>query len=338
MLPSHYTAMKPYTTLSPRGRALRLRQLACNALQQYDLDVAGVRLLTNDMNGIFRVDTRSGEKWVLRVTLPEGGHNRQHVAAEMDWLAALACDTDLSVPHPLPARDGALVVEASAPGVPEARLCVLFSWVPGSDLAGHWTPENMALLGELSARLHAHAHTYAPPPGLDLLAFDRVFPFPEPVLLFEARFAGLFTPQQRDLYQKGIDWAQSAIERLKASHEPMRITHGDLHPWNVRYWRGVLSPIDFEDLMWGWPVQDIATTLYYSPGQVAYAEVRSAFEQGYRRISPWPERYAGEVEAFIAARGIGLLNFVLNANDLLAEDLQDFALRLEKRLRALMGI
>ena len=43
----------------------------------------------------------------------------------------------------------------------------------------------------------------------------------------------------------------------------MRILHNDLHQWNVRIYRGRLSPIDFEDLMWGWPVQDIATTLYY---------------------------------------------------------------------------
>jgi len=94
--------LKPYSSLTVRGQARRLRQLALNALTHYDLDVARLRLVTNDMNGIFRVDTRDGQKYILRVTMPEGGHNHDHVAAEMDWLAALARDTDLSVPHPLP--------------------------------------------------------------------------------------------------------------------------------------------------------------------------------------------------------------------------------------------
>ena len=139
-------------------------------------------------------------------------------------------------------------------------------------------------------------------------------------------------------FRQGVDWAQTAIDRLKASGEPMRIIHGDLHQWNVRYARGVLSPIDFEDLMWGWPVQDIATTLYYSQDEPNYPELRAAFEQGYRRVSAWPERFAGEVDAFIAARGLGMVNFVLQNNDLMGFDLPAFVERAESRLRRLMRL
>jgi len=126
--------MKPYSTLTVRGQARRLRVLALNALTHYALDVACLRLVSNDLNGIFRIDTSDGRKFILRVTLPEGGHILDHVAAEMDWLTALARDTNLSVPCPLPAKDGNMVVEASAVGVPQPRLCVIFSWVPGKIL------------------------------------------------------------------------------------------------------------------------------------------------------------------------------------------------------------
>ena len=329
--------MKPYLQLTDRGRARRLRRLALNALEQYDLAVERVRLIDNGFNAIFRLDTHGGEKYVLRVTLPEGGHTRAHVAAEMDWLAALARDTDLSLPRPYPARDGSLVVEAAASGVPEARLCEVFSWVPGSDLADHLTPENMASFGELSARLHLHARAYQPPNGEALLRFDRVFPFPEPVILFEPRFEALFPLQRRQLFQRAIDAAQAAIERLQASGEPLRILHGDLHQWNVRCSRGRLSPIDFEDLMWGWPVQDIATTLYYFEGEPDYASQRAAFELGYRRAAPWPERYLGEIEAFIAARALGMVNFVLQDPALLEIEPLAFVERTEKRLLRLQA-
>lgn len=331
--------MRPYSTLTERGQARRLRALARAALQHYALDVARLRLVTNDLNGIFRVDTQAGQRYILRVSLPEAGHNRDHVAAEMDWLAALARDTSLSVPRPLPARDGALVVEAGAPGVPEARLCAVFSWVPGSDLAHHLSPANLSKLGELMAQLHAHAAGYRPPAGLSLLRFDRVFPFPEPVVLFEPRFSALFPPERLAVYQQAVAWAQSALDRLAASGEPMRLLHGDLHQWNVRCWRGVLSPIDFEDLMWGWPIQDIATTFYYLLElEAAYRPLRDAFQQGYTRHSPWPERQPDEIDAFIAARGLGLANFVLtDPNPAWRIQAPEFVERVEKRLRRLMS-
>jgi Ser/Thr protein kinase RdoA (MazF antagonist) len=270
------------------------------------------------------------------VTLPEGGHDREHVAAEMDWLAALANDTDLSVPRPLPARDGSLVVEASARGVPQARLCEIFSWVDGRNLADDLSISNVCRLGELMARLHIHAHTYRPINEGALLHFDRVFPFPEPVLLFEQRYSVLFPAGRRAVFERGIAWAQTSIDRLKASGEPMRILHSDLHPWNVRNARGVLSPIDFEDLMMGWPVQDIGTTLYYFLRET-YSDLRTAFQEGYSRYQPWPERYPGEIDSFIAARGLGLTNFVLtDPNPAWKLKAEEFTERVEKRLLGLM--
>lgn len=329
--------MKPYKALTERGQACRLRLLALNALRHYDLEAIRLRLVTNDMNGIFRVDTRTGEKWILRITLPEGGHTLEHVTAEMEWLVALARDTELSVPRPLPTREGRLVVEAEAPGVPESRLCAIFSWVPGTDLAEHISLATIQKLGELLAGLHAHALTYAPSPALDLLRFDRVFPFPEPVILFEERFSAFFTPERYAVYHKAIEWTQESIDRLKASREPMRILHNDLHQWNVRYSRGVLSPIDFEDLMWGWPVQDIATTLYYFMDMETYPDLRTAFQQGYTQRIPWPERHPGEIDSFIAARGLGLANFILNdPNPTWNIQAAEFIERIEKRLRRLM--
>ena len=328
--------MKPYSSLTVRGQARRLRKLALNALTHYELDVARLRLIINDMNGIFRIDTRDGYKYILRVTMPEGGQNLDHVAAEMDWLTALAHDTDISVPSPLPARDGSLVVEAGASGVPEARLCEIFSWVEGKDIADDMSVVNISKLGELMAGLHTHALTYRPPTDLSLLRFDRVFPFPEPVVLFDEAFSPLFPAERRVIYEKTIAWAQASIDRLKASGEPMRIIHGDLHQWNVLNRRGVLSPIDFEDLMLGWPVQDIATTLYHFDTK-NFAELRAAFEEGYTRHSPWAERHAGEIDSFIAARGVGLANFVLNdPNPAWREQTGEFIEHVEKRLLVLM--
>ncbi len=328
--------MRPYSSLTIRGQASRLRPLALNALTHFALDIVRLRLVTNDLNGIFRIDTSDGRRFILRVTLPEGGHTLDHVIAEMDWLAALARDTKLSVPRPLPACDGRLVVEASAIGVPQPRLCAVFSWVPGKNLGENMSAANISRLGELMAILHNHALTYRPPPELSLLHFDRVFPFPEPVVLFDEIYAGLFPPERRAIYERAVAWAQESIERLIASGEPMRILHHDLHQWNVRIAHGVLSPIDFEDLTLGWPVQDIATTLYYFLDE-NYLALRDAFQEGYTRHSNWPERHPGEIDSFIAERGLEMVNFVLNdPSPRWVSRRAEFVLRIEKRLRRLL--
>lgn len=214
---------------------------------------------------------------------------------------------------------------------------MIFGWVPGGDLAKHISPANMAKLGRLSAELHAHAGTFEPPPSFDILRFDRVFPFPEPVVLFEEAYSQLFPDGRREIYRQAVAWAQAAVDALKADGEPMRVIHGDLHQWNVRWYRGLLSPIDFEDMMWGWPVQDIAITLYHLWGHPQFSELRQAFQQGYQGHSPWPERYQGEIDAFIAARSAGMANFVIQNNDpAWGIDAFDFVARGERQLRSLL--
>jgi len=41
----------------------------------------------------------------------------------------------------------------------QARLCAIFSWVRGTNLAENMSLANIFRLGELAAKLHAHART-----------------------------------------------------------------------------------------------------------------------------------------------------------------------------------
>ena len=53
--------MKGFSEPTVRGRARRFRLMALQALEHYDLDVVRVRLVTNETNGIFRVDKAIGK-------------------------------------------------------------------------------------------------------------------------------------------------------------------------------------------------------------------------------------------------------------------------------------
>ena len=256
----------------------------------------------------------------------------------MAWLAALSRDTDLGVPHPVPAHDGSLVTTVQVPGVPEPRHCAVFSWVRGPNLADRLSAENVEKLGELAARLHAHAATFGPPDGFSIPTADSVFPFREPVVLFDAENRDLFPAERCRVYEEGIARIQATIDALYASGPRPRVLHYDLHQWNVKVYRGRLYAFDFEDLIFGHPAQDIAITFYYFQDREDDAALREAFRHGYTRHLAWPERHPGEIDTYVAGRGVELVNFVLHDPDLRYQaQRRRFVERMEARLRAFLA-
>ncbi|MCP4303799.1 MAG: phosphotransferase [bacterium] len=304
--------MKNWDDLTQAGQIRRLRPLAMAALDSYSVTPRRLSLVGGFTNVIFRVDTNEGPL-ALRVDLHQE-HSDQDIDVELAWLAAISRDTDLDICGFIPARDGRHSVYAAAPGVPGQRRCVLFRWVPGKPLADNLSETGYMRLGQLSAGLHIHGQSFVPPH--QPLVWDRVFYWPEevdPVVIFNPRLAHHIDSKRRTTLDAAITATTAAFARLDP--QAAQMTHGDLHPWNVHSYRSRLIAFDFEDVTWAHPVQDVATTLFYERTDPQYAALRKAFETGYRSVAPWPVTYEGELEHFMAARTLMLINFVANLRD-----------------------
>ena len=307
--------MTPWEQLTERGRLRRLRDLATAALERYPIHPTGVCLVGGFTNAVFRIDTPDGP-FALRID-----HHQEHsdddVAVELAWLGALA-GTDLDVCRAVAASDGSAFVHAEARGIPGSRRCALFEWVPGVPLGERLGDEHAEVryhrLGRLSAGLHGHAATFRPPHRP--MAWDRVFYWPEevdPVVWDRPQHAHHFTDGRREVVERAIAAVDPAFGRLDPSET--RIVHGDLHPGNVHSYRSRLIALDFEDVMWAHPVQDVATTLFYERTNPRHPDLRAAFEDGYRSVARWPVTYDGEIEHFMAARTVMFVNYVCNIQD-----------------------
>jgi Ser/Thr protein kinase RdoA (MazF antagonist) len=315
--------MKDFASLTMHGRARRLRRLAWSALENWDIDASRLRLLSNWTNGIFRVDTASGEKYVIRICDPTCCHGEHEIAAEVSWMAALDRETDIRLCAPIPARTGDLAILVGVEGVPEPRYCMLQTWVPGVDLYDRLTAASYADLGEIAAKLHVHARSFRLPPGVRIRTMDRVFPWSVPgfehferIVLFDPDRADLFPGDMLGFFYMAIDRVQEEVGRIYREGGKPMILHQDLHPWNVKISRGQLYLLDFEDLILGHPVQDIATALFYVRwNRENSRELLAAFRTGYERILPWPEEYEGQLELLIAARALLLVNFLLSQDN-----------------------
>jgi Ser/Thr protein kinase RdoA (MazF antagonist) len=145
-----------FSELTQVGQARRLRPLAEQALEAYGLCWTRLRLLSNEWNCTFRVDTLAGPR-ALRIMRRDTPTARTKVHSEAEFVAELAEATDIAPPRVIPNRAGELFTIASAVGVPEPRACVLFEWLRGSTVDSEVTPRRWAALGELTAKMHRFA-------------------------------------------------------------------------------------------------------------------------------------------------------------------------------------
>ena len=92
-----------FSGLTRLGQTRRLRVLANEALADYDLTWTRLRLLSNEWNCTFRVDTPGGPR-ALRVMRRDAAIADQKVRSEDEFVSALAADTGIGLSRMIPTR------------------------------------------------------------------------------------------------------------------------------------------------------------------------------------------------------------------------------------------
>jgi Ser/Thr protein kinase RdoA (MazF antagonist) len=324
--------MKPYQELTQLGKIRRLRRLTIEALKAYDLDIRRVRYLTTEINTMFRVDTTDDNKYVLRIFSDEETTLLDN-QVEVFWLQAITRDTTLRVTEPVARRDGEFVSAVQVPGVPNPRRCVLFRWIPGRPLEADLNADYAFQVGEIMAALHNHSASLDLPEWVQPKRWDKVFYYPdEPVVYNLPACSKLFPPQRVALIDAVIERADQVFADLFADRAGLMLIHGDMHYWNLHVYRKKLYLIDFEDVMLGYPIQDLAVTFYYGRDRDDYPKLVAALHQGYTSIRPWPIDEWAVVETLIAARNAMFANYIARVDP--EPDAETYIAITCKRLRA----
>jgi Ser/Thr protein kinase RdoA (MazF antagonist) len=298
--------MRAFDELTARGQIGRLRVLGRDALAEYGLGGARVSLLRQTFNTLFRVVDAQGHKTALRLGARQRIHTAETEAVETAWLTALRADTDIDAPLPIANRTGAFVTTVESDGVPEPRSCVLFEWARGHRLGETLDTESAARAGALLARLHDHGARFDGGRRQPVISADTVTLFQLPDLIPRT------DPEYGTLFAEACDRARLAIDALWTDppHAP-HLLHGDFHPNNILVWRGRLTPIDFQDLTWGFEVQDIAITVRSFERSADPGSLAAALRRGYERVRPWPADDA-VVRELIGGRHLSELNLGYN--------------------------
>ena len=126
-----------------------------------------------------------------------------------------------------------------------------------------------------------------------------------------AAYKHLFPPPRIALIDRVIAVVDEEFDRLFADQDS-----ANSHSWGFALLEcpclpeGSFTSLDFEDVMLGYPVQDVAVTLYYGRGRDDYPDLREAFKNGYTSMRAWPVERSGQLETLMAARSVNFINYV----------------------------
>jgi Ser/Thr protein kinase RdoA (MazF antagonist) len=298
---------RPFADLSPAGKQRRVAALALAALERYDLRVRSVRVHAFATNLLYRVRSDTGERLMLRMAVP-GWRTLSDLEAEAAWLEALQRETDLGAPAVVRASSGEAVLSMRGPGIPDVWHATLMTWVDGRLLAHHLDDVNVARLGELFARLHAHGKAWTPPAGFTDRRFEAFLSRGERDVLFGDGAIDELREDDRSAFLRARGWVERAYAALDRGD--LRVIHCDLWHENVKLDRGSVRPFDFEDTVWGYRLHDLAMgllDLLETVGPERYPDLLAACRSGYERRLAWPE---GDLEPLQIGRLLWKANYV----------------------------
>lgn len=299
--------------LLPRRAQIRLmRRLAQAAVAEYDLPPVRLALMAHLFNTTFRVDTNTGERYVLHIHR-SGTPTVETVGSELEWLAAIRRDTALEVPIPIATRSGGLLTVADVPGVVAPHICVLLGWLPGKQIRRGLTPGHMERVGELMAQLQNHGAQWERPQGFVRGRVD--YPVksaqwePDPLaphILAEihALVAESLSEAEAAKVTSILEGVRAIEEGLGRGSEVFGLIHADLHYFNLLFEDGVVRAIDFDDCGFGYVLYDFAVMLNELLDREDYTALRAGLLTSYRRVRALSAEREACIDAFIALRQV----------------------------------
>lgn len=302
--------MRPFAQLSRPDQVRRLRPLALLALEAYGL--AGARLwpLKHWNNTTFAVQA-GARRLVLRLNRP-GFQDAVAIHSELQWLQALA-NAGLRVPEPVPAADGRLVVKASAAGVPEARDCALFAWLPGRFLDRRLGMAQLEAVGRFAGQLHSAP--FAPTPDFARKHWDLHTLLGGDPGIDRQGIEVHLGAGDRQVIAAVRARLEQAFAALGRGPEAWGLIHADLHPGNLLFSREGVGAIDFDDCGWGCFAYELAVTLSELRARPAYPLLRQALLRGYRQVRDFPAAHEGYLDTLRAGRLLGLAIWIAGVAD-----------------------
>ena len=277
-------------------------KIAQTVLNYYDIFNAQLTFLGQSQNATFRVETPTGDKFLLRlhvgIEIASDGSDDiwrkpSAIESELLWLNAIANQTNLTVPQPVQNNLGKWSTSFTSAEFEYPISCSLLRWVEGEHVDGAPTAQQIRQLGVLMAQLHQHASNWLLPPGFDRPSHDVEQLKSAISQLGVLVQNGTISTDDYQVFQNATAQVQQVIPTLQQTPDTWGLIHADLHQGNYVLYGEEVRPIDFSRCGFGFYLYDIGQSV----GDIE-ASLRSHFFEGYTTVRELPPDYQRIVEAF----------------------------------------
>jgi Ser/Thr protein kinase RdoA (MazF antagonist) len=301
--------------LSAGGDVLdRVTACARTALRRYHCHPdASVELLNVSENATFLVSDPEAGPSVLRVHRL-GYHTEEEIASELAWMDALRAEAGVRTPRVLSAADGHRVVTVKE-NTGRDRHCVRFEFLPGIEPAGDGQGElegrrHFEELGEITARMHQHARTWARPDWFTRFHWDYGAAFGDQARWGRWQDGVGVGPGERGQLARLDEALRTRLAAFGQGPERYGLVHADTRLANLLVHAGSVSVIDFDDCGFSWYLYDLGTAVSFFEHSPEVPGLVDSWLTGYRRAGRLSAEDEAEIWTFIMFRRLLLLAWI----------------------------
>ena len=275
-------------------------------LTNYPIEILSVESINFEFNATFKVESVSGEKFALRINV-NSHRTLSNALAEIAFIGHLEPMADIKVPTPIATTAGEFVLSIPHEDSNRVLTSVMYSWLEGEELGDEPSAEQLFKLGATMAKMHLVTNDLKLPGEATLPIYKDVLWGEENLLLSKkVDMPG----DARESFKGAFALIQRELDALSSQGVPKAI-HADLHGWNVMWDEPEIAIFDFDDSGIGFPIQDLATAIYYLDTEEQVLALRS----GYESISTIPEHASELMETLLLQRRLILMNYLYGSTN-----------------------
>jgi Ser/Thr protein kinase RdoA (MazF antagonist) len=261
-----------------------------------------VRLLTLSENATFALEG-DGADLILRLHRV-GYSSAEEIRSELAWIMALRENGVIETARPIPGGDGEFLQRLASPAGRPERHAVAFERLPGAQPAQGDSLPWFERLGEVTAKMHAHARAWVLPPAFRRKRWDLAAMVGPQAYWGPWRAAIGLDAGGTKLIEAALALITRRIAAYGVGAERFGLVHADLRLANLLADREHLRIIDFDDCGFSWFMYDFATAVSFIEQDQKLPSLLEAWIRGYRRIARLAEADAGEIPTFVMLRRI----------------------------------
>ncbi len=286
--------------------------LARLATRSYELpENLTVELINLSENATFKIEAPSGTRWAMRVHRV-GYHSRSAIASELSWLIALRESGVAITPKPVRGLDGEIIQDILHPHFAKLRHVVLSEWEEGiepdikQDLI-----KPFEVLGEVTARMHAHAKLWRRPPFFTRFTWNFETALGEKNPHWGRYRDGIGVDKSKAaLFKRTADMISKRLTAFGQTNERFGLIHGDTRLANILMDGDKVKVIDFDDCGFGWYLYDAATPVSFYEHDPQVPALIDAWQTGYRKAGILSREDEQEIPTFIMFRSLLLVAWI----------------------------